>query len=194
MLQNWVKRPENPHNSLYSESAASPCSDWLMLCDESWTLQRLDGKWHYCTFSMNPITQKPIPRWTFWVYSPAGRPLSNSGMGHHLCPRLRIVLTMYRPFLCHGFWLNLHGIPLQINCKIPYLYLYLVLLSYHFQVWGTVFGRGPQSSSPWSIRATSAAGSLKWWVYLWNGIKVRICTRSSFTYVLCACRINMFCF
>lgn len=87
--------------------------------------------------------------------------------------------------LCHGFWLKLPS-NLQVNCSISYLYLDLV----HFQVWGIVLGRGPQSSSPWPIRATSAAGPLKWWVYhcdspLPCGIKGRIFTHSLFTCILC---------
>lgn len=35
MLQNWVKRPENPHNSLYSESDASAWW-WIMKVTETW--------------------------------------------------------------------------------------------------------------------------------------------------------------
>lgn len=78
-----------------------------------------------------------------------------------------------------------------MNCRFFCPYLFAV----HIQVWSTILGRGPQPSSLWPIRATSATGSPKWWVDYWRGIlsygiKVFICTRS-FTVIFYAYSFNI---
>lgn len=51
-----------------------------------------------------------------------------------------------------------------------------------FQVWGTVPGRGPQSSSLWSIWATPTKGPPKWWVLPFESLDI-----NTIQYLSCIC-------